>query len=438
MCSQCVWILEAFWLRYNALDGFRLIYRPIDGITIKGLIGKQRLDFNNGLIDGDGLVRAVDGELNVNDLFKDKLGEKKTKVTIGGSFVSKFQRGDVLEKDSLFLKLPKNVGVSAGRIEIIRGGLTFFGEYANKINDPSKDNGYIYKNGEALLLQTGYSKKGFGFNVSAKVVDNMSYRSNRSLALLDVPINFLPTITKQHTYNLAATLYPYATVINGEAGMMVDLFYKVKKGSKIGGKYGTLISVNFAAVNGLDTTNLVGLDGQVYGYKRNSWMPGKEKFLRDFNIEISRKINKKLKLKYTYFNMEFNTLVTQVTNDYKGIVYSDIHVLEVGYKIKPKHSIRTEFQLLTTNQDKKDWATVVAEYTFSPHWFVSVLDQYNYGNDNLAKRVHYLFGTFGYIRGSNRIAVGYGKRREGIFCVGGICRTVPASNGLEITITSSF
>lgn len=422
----------------NALDGFRIIFRPIDGITLKGLIGKQRLDFNNGLINGDGLVRAVDGEFSVNEVFKKKLSEKKTKITLGGSFVSKFQQGDVLEKDTLFLILPKNVAVGAGRINIIRGGITFSGEYVNKINDPSNDNGYIYKNGEALLLQTGYSKKGFGFNISAKMVDNMSYRSERNSTLLNAPINFIPTITKQHTYNLAATLYPYATVINGETGAMIDLFYKIKKKSKLGGKYGTLISLNYAATNSLDTTNLQGVEGVIYGYKRNSLRPGKEKFIRDLNIEISRKINKKIKLKYTFFDLEFNTLVTAVTIDFKGIVYADIHVLEAQYKIKPKHSIRTEFQVLTTNQDNKDWTTVVAEYTFAPHWFVSALDQYNYGNDDASKKIHYLFGTVGYINGSNRISVGYGKRRAGVFCVGGICRDVPASNGLEVTVTSSF
>lgn len=422
----------------NAIDGFRLIYRPTDGVTVKTIYGKQRIDFDDKLINGDEIIRAIDGELNLNDLFAEKLKEKTTKVTIGGSFITKFQKGDVIEKDTLLLKVPKNVAVASGRINVIRKGITFFGEYVNKINDPSADNKYIYKNGEALLLQAGYSKKGFGIVVGSKMVDNMSFRSDRDMVQLDGLINSLPTITKQHTYNLAATLYPYATVINGETGIMFDLFYKIKKKSKIGGKYGTLISVNYSAVNSLDTTNLTGTDGVVYGYKRNSLFFGDEKFIRDFNIEVKRKMNKHLKLTYTYYNLEFNTLVTQITNDFKGLLRANMHVLEVGYKIKPKHSIRTEFQILNTKQDKKDWATVVAEYNWSPHWFVSVIDQYNYGNNDANKKIHYLFGTFGYINGANRIAAGYGKRRAGIFCVGGICRAVPASNGLEITITSSF
>ena len=32
----------------------------------------------------------------------------------------------------------------------------------------------------------------------------------------------------------------------------------------------------------------------------------------------------------------------------------------------------------------------------------------------------------------------YGKQREGIICVGGVCRQVPAANGFSVTITSSF
>ncbi len=42
------------------------------------------------------------------------------------------------------------------------------------------------------------------------------------------------------------------------------------------------------------------------------------------------------------------------------------------------------------------------------------------------------------LKGSTRIAVGYGKKRAGIFCVGGVCKEVPSSNGFNLTISSSF
>jgi hypothetical protein len=34
--------------------------------------------------------------------------------------------------------------------------------------------------------------------------------------------------------------------------------------------------------------------------------------------------------------------------------------------------------------------------------------------------------------------VTYGRQQEGVFCVGGICRVVPASNGFSMLITTNF
>jgi len=421
----------------NALDGVRVILRPTKAIDLKGIFGEQRLDFNNRLINGSGIVRGADAEIRINDLFK-SLEEKPLKVSVGGSFVSKYQAGTTIEKDSLLLLLPNNVSLTGGRVGLMYKDFQFTGEYAYKINDPNADNNYIYKDGQGMFANLTYSTKGFGLSINGKFIDNMAFRSEREALLFDVPINFLPSITRQHTYNLAATLYPYATVLNGESGISGELFYNFKKESLLGGKYGTYVGVNVAAVNSLDTTRLIGQEAIVQGYRTNSPLFGTQKYVRDINLEVRKKIDSKLSLVYAHYYFEFNTLTTPVTNDYKGIVYAHVDVIDVQYKIKPKHFIRGELQSLITEQDKGNWATALAEYTFSPHWTVAVLDQYNYGNSNPDKRVHYLYGTVGYNTGGTRIAVGYGKRRAGIFCIGGVCRAVPASNGLEINITSSF
>ena len=423
----------------NALDGVRLIIRPIEGIELKALYGKQRLDFDSRLINGPGIVRAVDGSIDINGLLAKSGGyDWKTKITLGASFVSKFQEGGTISKDSLILILPENIGAWSYRLDAQRAGWSAGLEYSGKINDPNADNGYTYRNGEALLVNLGYTRRGLGFSVSAKTVDNMSFRSDRDVLLFDLPINYIPAITQQHTYNLAATLYPYATVISGESSASAELFYNIPKGSRLGGKYGTTLSMNFAAANGLDTTHLSGQDELVYGYERNSWGFGPSKFVRDFNVQVSRKVSQKFKWKYTYYNLEFNTLATPVTTTFKGIVYADIHVFETQVRTRKRQSLRTEFQALFTEQDKGDWATVLAEYTWSPHWFVSVVDQYNFGNSDKDARVHYLYGAVGRIDGPHRLSIGYGKRREGIFCIGGVCRAVPASNGFEVNFTSSF
>lgn len=424
----------------NALDGMRLILRPKPGIELKALYGKQRLDFDSRLINGPGIIRALDATIELNDL-REAWYDKETRWRLGGSFVSKFQPGSTISKDTLVLTLPQNVGTWSYRLDVQRGKWAGGLEYNRKINDPSADNGYVYRNGEALLANLSYTQRGLGINLSAKTVDNMSFRSDRDVLLFDLPINYIPAITKQHTYNLAATLYPYATVISGESSASAEVFYMIPKDTWAGGKYGTRISFNVAAANSLDTTRYTPSDGSdflVRGYERNSWGFGDEKFVRDVNLSIERKISKKLKMKYAYFYFEFNTLATPVTTDFKGLVYADIHVLETQIQTAKRQSLRTEFQALFTEQDKGDWGTVLLEYTWSPNWFVSVLDQYNFGNPDPAARVHYLYGSAGWINGPHRLSIGYGKRREGIFCIGGVCRAVPASNGFEVNFTTSF
>ncbi|MEY3342537.1 MAG: hypothetical protein RL090_221, partial [Bacteroidota bacterium] len=95
-------------------------------------------------------------------------------------------------------------------------------------------------------------------------------------------------------------------------------------------------------------------------------------------------------------------------------------------------------QHLYTQSDRGNWVLGLAELTISPNWFFAFFDEYNYGNDDPNKRIHYWNGSMGYTKGANRISLAYGKQRQGLLCVGGVCRNVPASNGLSISITSSF
>ena len=98
----------------------------------------------------------------------------------------------------------------------------------------------------------------------------------------------------------------------------------------------------------------------------------------------------------------------------------------------------TEGESVYRKEDQGDWAFAQLEYTFSPHWYVAILDQYNYGNSEPSKRIHYGLISAGFINGSHRFSIQYGKQRAGVFCVGGVCRAVPASNGLTFSFTSSF
>ena len=422
----------------NSLDGIKINYEPLKGINLKGMIGKQRHRFEDGLINGNGIVRAIDGELNINELF-DSTNYWKLKATLGGSFVSKFNT----DNNTTLFNMPKNVGSSSIRLNLRYKKLRFSGEYVYKINDPYPDNqndnfNYIYKNGEGILLNLGYSRKGFAVDFSAKHMDNMLWRStNVNVGPTDLLIGYLPALTKQHTYNLAATLYPYATNFYGEIAYQADLIYKIPKKSALGGKYGTSIALNFATAYVPERNFINDMETTRNSYTTSLFSRSDSILIQDFNIEIKRKINTKLKMSFNYFNFIFNDNAVKVANYYK-MIYAQIAVLDLTYKINRHHSLRFETQALWTNEDKGDWLFGQIEYTFSPHWYIAVLDQYNSGNLDVDKRVHYGLISTGYINGSHRFSFQYGKQRAGVFCVGGVCRAVPASNGLTFTFTSSF
>jgi hypothetical protein len=423
----------------NSLDGIRLKYEPIKGMYLKAMIGKQRYQFVDGLVNGTGIVRGLDGELNLNEIISDSNKNSRLKVVIGGSFVSKFNDDN---KNPVF-NLPKNVGASSLRFNLRYNKIRFNGEYVQKINDPYPDNqneqfNYIYKKGEGLLFNLGYSTKGFALDFSAKHMDNMLWRStNVNVGPTDLLIGYLPALTKQHTYNLAATLYPYATNFYGEIAYQADLLFKIPKKSILGGKYGTSVAINFATSYTPKRKFINDLESSRNSYSTKFFSSSDSLLFQDLNIEIKRKINKKVKLNLNYFNFKFNDNAVKVANYYK-MIYAQIVVLDLTYQFNRYHSVRFETQGMWTQQDKGNWAFGQIEYTFSPHWYLAILDQYNYGNNNIEKRLHYGLISGGYIDGSHRFSLQFGKQRAGVFCVGGVCRAVPASNGLTFSFTSSF
>ena len=426
----------------NMMDGARLIVRPYKGIVLKGVYGYQRLSFQKGLIvHSEGITRGFDAEVHLNESFK-KLKDAKLDIVLGGSFVSKYQADN---NDDLIL--PENVGTYGGRAKLRYGKWSLNAEYVQKEQDPSSDNGYIYNYGHAAVFNLAYSKKGLGILLSGKSVDNMSYRSDRTKDLQDVFINYLPAMNKTHTYNLVATLYPYATQPLGEIAYQAEVLYTIPKGTKLGGKYGTAINANYSLalrpmqhMSGINPNDSTGVT-----YVGKPFDSSDSLYWQDININITRKINKKFNIIASYFNIRINNDVAKISNDAIGIINSHVGVLEVGYKINAKHSLRAEVQglFLAKNsdgsiQDKGNWATVVLEYSVSPNYFFSVMNQYNYGNPVAGLRTHYPIVTCGYIRDATRFMVSYGRQRAGLFCVGGVCRFVPASNGLTLSFTQSF
>lgn len=419
----------------NSMDGGRIILRPVKGLVLKGVYGNQRYSFQAGeVVKSAGITRGVDAQYHLNDAFH-RLDSIGLDITMGASLVSKYQKDD----NEIYV-LPENVGSYGGRMNIRYKKFTLSGEYVHKDNDPSDDNGYIYNSGHAALINLGYSKKGLGILVSAKSVDNMSFRSDRTKNLQDLFINFLPALNKTHTYNLVATLYPYATQPLGEIAYQAEVLYTIPKKSKLGNKFDIPIDINFSTAY-LPIRNNVSqysIDSSRVTYLGKPFNMSDSLLWQDFNINTTYKFSKSLYLTAAYFNIKINNDVSKVTENAHGIITSHIGVAEIGWKINKKNNLRTELQALFTQKDKGNWATIVMEYTISPNWFFGVMDQYNYGNSDVDLRLHYLIGTVGWIKDATRISMSYGRQRAGLFCVGGVCRFVPASNGLTLSFTQSF
>ena len=123
-----------------------------------------------------------------------------------------------------------------------------------------------------------------------------------------------------------------------------------------------------------------------------------------------------------------------------GTIYSNIAVIDLTYNIGKRHALRMELQGLFNKDsaDQGNWALALLEYTWSPHLFVATTAQWNYGNKDEAQRLVYPSIFIGYIHNATRVTLGYGRQRAGILCVGGICRNIPASNGVSLSITTSF
>ena len=419
----------------NAMDGVRLKYSPLKGLSLKGFVATQRLFWEQG----PGIIRGIDAELNLNDAIP-SLENSKTNAILGGSFVSRFE-----EDNNPVFNLPENVAAYALRTTINRGKVSFNSEYAYKYNDPAGSVTYNnYAPGSALMTNLSFSERGLGIILEAHRVDNMDYRSKRGGTGKELTLNYIPAISKQHAYTLAA-FYPFATQPLGELGFQGEINYTFKKKTKIGGKYGTQIAFNYSRTNGLN-----GGPSELTLNREHTptffSIQNEELYFRDFNFDIKKKINKKVKIMANYLDIIYNKDVIQGKNIGKNI-HARVGILELNYKLKPKHTIRSEFQYLSIDKseeyykDQGDWVMGLVEYTFSPHWFFAFVDQYNGGYTSEGKTyeaVHYLNISCGYSKGTNRFELGYGKVREGIFCVGGVCRNVPSSNGFTLNITSSF
>jgi len=416
----------------NAVNGVRFKMKPIDGVEFTALVGKQRFYWEqyNGYVRG--------GDLNIN--WNELIGSKSDAYnwSMGASVISKYQ----VDANDLYY-LPANVLAYSVRSNIQTNTFSIEGEYAYKYNDPNAVNKMSYNPGKGLIASASYfGIDGLSASLNYHWIDNMDFRLDRTVTGLSPSLNFIPPLTKQQSYRLA-TAYPFATQLNGETGFQGEITYKIPKNSLLGGKYGTDVAVNYSRVNNTDSTKI-----DNYTYKSPFLGVGKRLLFREFNLDLTRKWNSKIKSGLTYINQTYDKDYCEFSNaTHYGKIHSNILILDNTYKFENDHAIRCELQHLWATQDSVlktpdnlngNWAMAELEYTIAPKLFFSVSDEYNYGNQFKDRRLHYYGISAGYILESTRIQLSWGRQRDGVVCVGGVCRYVPATNGFYLSMSSSF
>ena len=433
----------------NSLLGARIKLTPYKGIYLKGVWGIERDNFETYIGRKD-FVRGADLELSFGEIFP-VIQEKGFIARVGANIVSKFEKSE----DDIYFgigtgdttgiipaeNVPQNVAAWAARATFGYEGFRLDGEYARKMNDPYLGNGFIYKPGEALFLSATYAMKGFGIAASFIRADNMEFRSQRWMNYnSELLINCIPAINRQYSYQLIGN-YSYASQPNSQIGAQLQINYQIPKKSKLGGKYGTDLTFNYSRFHNtdqqpvqeaLDNLNTVG----TMGYTSKFFKFGPDLLYQDIGLEISHRFNnKKWKWILAYNYITYNLEILQ---GHAGMMRGHLVASDLSYKITPKHALRLELQHLYTKDDCGSSIYGMLEYSFSPSWFVSIGDDWNYGNPLADHKTHYYNISCAYVWNTTRIAVNFGKTKEGILCVGGVCRAVPASFGAGLSVTTSF
>ena len=438
----------------NALLGGRIKYNLNKDIEVTGLVARQRFGFKLS----DSNIYGFNTEMNLGEL----LNYSKTGLNLGLSFVGKDEPYTSTTPGFKGADFPNYVYTASSRLGYTKGGFYSNAEYVYKSDDVRIKSGQVHEgskySGNAMLLTLGYSQKGLGVSGTFRRLENMSFYSEREAAgnsYNEQIMNYIPGLTKQHDYSLTNiyvyqaqpqpdfvtflevnpdTGYAKGHIKDGELGGQIDFYYKFKKKTALGGKYGTKIAVNFSNWTDLYTSfdktqsyeSGYGIDYQT------DFLNYRTLFYRDFNFEVRKKWSKKLSSIFSYVNLFYNKSILE--GEEFDEVNANIAIAESTYKLGHGKALRAEIQHLWTPNDLENWVAGTLEYNASTKLAFYATDMYNYGSTD---DHFYNFGS-SYTKNKTRVALSYGKQRGGLLCVGGVCRVVQASTGFNLSLVTSF
>lgn len=416
----------------NSIEGGRVTATFGNIVSVKALFGRPRLyssanGYSRGWI-GSQYARSTVGGADLSVSLSDIIGSEELMLSIEGSYVNRRERLD-RELNGMnygtdyfpyFELTSPDLNMYSARLNLDYKGFTLRGEYAGKGKDISSGAvlGKAAK-GSAVLAELGYNVGGLSVSAQVRRLEMMgtSLSLYGNLGVMGNTLNYLPALTRQHTYMLAA-LNPCQMNAEGELAVQADIYYTLR--SKQSRQRYWNFHANYSTA---------------YTLKAYQTASGKRELLwSDVNVDVERQWNKQWKTTLMFSRQEWNTSHGQGPALPSTTFASNIFVGDVMYKINKKFSLRMEAQYLLSNDYEGDWVAGLVEFNVAPHWSVFFSDMYNLGTT----KTNYYNGGLSFTHNRTRVQVSYGRNRAGYVCSGGVCRYQPAYTGVNLMLTTSF
>lgn len=419
----------------NSLGGGRAAFNLLDNaIAGKVIYGVPRYYLKSegmGYKTFDNIFNAytnthiLGGDLSIS-LIQLINSESAHSLVLEGSIVNRYEKhapNELIDLAGAYgFGIPRNVLSLSGRIRYDYGGFSISGEYVGKGEDfyaehVAKGESYTLKRGSAQLVELAYAGNGFSFTGTLRHLNNMQdliFRTVQSVTAGNT-INYIPALCQQQTYMLA-TLNPYTPNPDGELAGQIDLFYNVKRGSALGGKYGMKIHAGGSMAYSTPDA-LANHDVNRLAY-------------RDLTIDIEKKWSRAFRTIF-FMSIQENS---PTHGERKATDAQNVFVVDALCKLGKSLSLRTELQYLYSEELNRDWMAGLVELNVAPHWGFFVSDMYNHGDT----KVHYYSAGLSFSNSFMRLAASYGRNREGMVCSGGVCRWQPAYTGGNLQLTMFF
>lgn len=416
----------------NSIEGAKFLIKPLEGITVKGLIGTSRKFWGQS----NSILRAGDVEFSLTNLLKDIWNTEKN-INLGFSFVSKFE-----EDNNPTLKVPLNEFSYSIRLGAFLDKIQIETEAAFVNNHPTNINQFTFNRGSAIMANITYLGEGYGASIALHRVDNFDLRVERNARGTSLTQNYIPSITKQHLFSKYSIL-PYSTQLNGEVGFQIDFNYYIPENTILGGEYGGNLSLNISQVNSIRKNTI-----DKYTYDSPFFEIGDTLLFRDINIEYTTHFWSDVEsiLRYAYITNNKDILFFSGA-PYYGKVYAHFAAFENSITLSSDYSLHCKLEHMWQTQDSTlkiddtengNWISGLAEISIKSKLLISGMFDYNYSNQKDDLKIIYYNFNVAYLMGGTRVAVSFGRNAGGILCVGGVCRAVPATNGFFLSLTSAF